>query len=71
MLPEQAIEISKVRFDHAKECLRDAKLLLAGESYRSAANRAYYAIFHAMRAVLALDGGRSLSADKILSLYVA
>ena len=56
MLPEQAIEISKVRFDHAKECLRDAKLLLAGESYRSAANRAYYAIFHAMRAVLALDG---------------
>ena len=24
--------------------------------YRSAANRAYYAIFHAMRAVLALDG---------------
>ena len=56
MLPEQAIEISKVRFDHAKECLRDAKLLLAGESYRSAANRAYYAIFHAMRTVLALDG---------------
>ena len=56
MLPEQAIEISKVRFDHAKECLRDAKLLLAGEGYRSAANRAYYAIFHAMRAVLALDG---------------
>ena len=33
MLPEQAIEISKVRFDHAKECLRDANLLLAGESY--------------------------------------
>ena len=54
MLPEQAIEISKVRMDHAKECLQDAKLLLAGESYRSAANRAYYAIFHAMRAVLAL-----------------
>ena len=56
MLPEQKIEISKARLDHAKECLQDAKLLLAGESYRSAANRAYYAIFHAMRAVLALDG---------------
>ena len=56
MLPEQKIEISKARFDHAKECLQDAKLLLAGESHRSAANRAYYAIFHAMRAVLALDG---------------
>lgn len=56
MLPEQKIEISKARFDHAKECLQDAKLLLTGESYRSAATRAYYAIFHAMRAVLALDG---------------
>ena len=56
MLPEQNIEISKARFDHAKECLQDAKLLLTGESYRSAANRVYYAIFHAMRAVLALDG---------------
>lgn len=56
MHPEQTVEISRVRFDHAKECLTDAKLLLAGESYRSAANRAYYTVFHAMRAVLALDG---------------
>lgn len=56
MLPEQNVEISRVRLDHAEECLRDAKLLLAGESYRSAANRAYYAVFHAMRSVLALDG---------------
>lgn len=56
MRPEQAIDISRVRLEHAKECLQDAKLLLAGESYRSAANRAYYAVFHAMRAVLALDG---------------
>ena len=39
MLPEQAIEISKVRFDHAKECLRDAKLLLAGESYNALVER--------------------------------
>lgn len=56
MLPEQKIEISKARFDHAKECLQDVKLLLTGGSYRSAANRAYYTVFHAMRAVLALDG---------------
>lgn len=44
MLPEQKIEISKARFDHAKECLQDVKLLLTGGSYRSAANRAYYGI---------------------------
>ena len=56
MLPEQHIEISKARLDHAKECLSDAKLLISEDSYRSAANRAYYAVFHAMRSVLALDG---------------
>ena len=55
MLPEQLVEISGVRFEHAKECLLDAKILISRESYRSAANRSYYAIFHAMRSVLALD----------------
>lgn len=48
--------ISKVRFEKAEECLADAKLLLERESYKSAANRSYYAVFHAMRAVLAYDG---------------
>ena len=56
MLPEQKIEISKARLDHAKECLQDAKLLLADKSYHHAVNSAYNTIFHAMRAVLALDG---------------
>ena len=67
MLPEQAIEISKVRMDHAKACLQDAKL--SGESYRSAANRAYYAIFHAMRAVLALDGVDMKHHSEIISEF--
>ena len=47
--------LSAARFDHAKECLAAAKSLLATENYKSAANRCYYAIFHAMRAVLAFD----------------
>ena len=33
MLPEQKIEISKAHFDHARECLLDAKMLLTGERY--------------------------------------
>lgn len=48
--------LSEARFDHAKECLDAAKSLLASSNYKSAANRSYYAIFHAMRAVLAFDG---------------
>ena len=47
--------LSSVRLDHAEECLNDAKQLLQLESYKSAANRSYYAVFHAMRAVLAFD----------------
>ena len=41
---------------HAEECLQAAQLLLDAENYKSAANRSYYAIFHAMRSVLAFDG---------------
>lgn len=48
--------LSEARFDHAKECLDAAKSLLASSNYKSAANRSYYAIFHAMRAVFAFDG---------------
>jgi hypothetical protein len=36
--------------------LKDARLMLQQESYRSAADRAYYAMFHAVRAVLFKDG---------------
>ena len=48
--------LSDARFDHAKECLDAAKSLLSSSNYKSSANRSYYAIFHAIRAVLAFDG---------------
>ena len=48
--------LSRVRFEKAEECLSAARDLIATENYRGAANRSYYAIFHAMRAVLAYDG---------------
>ena len=48
--------LSNVRFEHAKECLSTAHNVLELGDYKSAANRSYYAIFHAMRAVLAFDG---------------
>ena len=40
----------------AKEDLRVAYLLLEANSYRGANNRAYYAIFHAVSEVLAMEG---------------
>lgn len=43
------------RIEQSKRDLADAKLLYNNNSYLSANNRAYYSIFHAIRAVLALE----------------
>jgi len=49
------IELSKYRYKRACEVLNDARLLLKENSFKSSINRSYYAIFHALRAVVALD----------------
>ncbi len=53
---EEKRSLSKVRLEHARDCLQDAENLLSSERYKGSANRSYYAVFHAIRAVLALDG---------------
>ena len=45
----------KYRLDNAKEKLESAKLLLDAGKYRDSIGRSYYAIFTAVRAVLAKD----------------
>ena len=46
---------SKYRLDKAKETLETAKMIFKeGKDFSSANNRAYYAIFYAIRAVLAI-----------------
>jgi uncharacterized protein (UPF0332 family) len=44
------------RLESAKEDLKAAKALCDVQSYKAANNRAYYAIFHAINAVHALNG---------------
>ena len=46
---------AKYRLDRAKEDLADAELCYKNRRYLTAYNRAYYSIFHAIRAVLALE----------------
>jgi len=48
--------LSNARYLRAQECLEAARLLLDAGDFKSAANRSYYAVFHAMRSVLAFDG---------------
>ena len=50
------VDLSRYRFQKAEEMLASAKRDMEARDYASGTNRAYYAIFHAMRAVLALDG---------------
>lgn len=56
MRKKEYTDLALYRLEKARLCLRDAELLLENESCLSAANRAYYAIFHSARALLALDG---------------
>jgi len=52
---DKIITLAFYRLERAKEDLLDAELLYANKRYKSANNRAYYSMFHTMRAVLALE----------------
>ena len=56
MLDEEKIALSRIRLENAKERLSFIPQIINISDYKTAANRAYYAVFSAMRAVLALDG---------------
>lgn len=48
-------DLSKYRLAKAKEDLQTAKDNFVEKSYRASVNRSYYSIFHALRAITALD----------------
>lgn len=56
MYSKECIDLSLYRLSKAEQYLKDAKRTLELEMYDTSANRSYYAIFHAARAVLALEG---------------
>ena len=61
--------LSAHRFNRSKEELQTAELLLRNTDYRSSINRSYYAIFHAIRAVNALDGFDSSKHSGVISHF--
>lgn len=63
------IELSKRRLEIAHERLTTAKAMLELGDYKASANRLYYAIFSAMRAVLALDGFDSKNHSGIIARF--
>lgn len=69
MLNEDLLNLSKTRLAHAFDCLNEAEILLSADEYRGTANRAYYAAFHAMRAVLILDNFDSKKHSGIIAKF--
>ena len=63
------IDLSLYRLVRAQEDLQTAKDLYNADNYRVANNRAYYAIFHALRAVMALEQFDSKKHSGIISEF--
>jgi uncharacterized protein (UPF0332 family) len=53
MNPEQLEDLLRYRLEQAYETLREAEILLDGAALRGTVNRAYYAMFYALLALLA------------------
>lgn len=63
------IDLSKYRFQSSQEDFDAAMYLLNNGNYRASVNRSYYAIFHALRAVTALDGFDSSKHSGIIAYF--
>ena len=55
-MPDNKKELMMYRMAGAKEKLDSSKLLLDNGNYKDSIGRSYYAMFSAVRAILALDG---------------
>ncbi|WP_026523032.1 HEPN domain-containing protein [Butyrivibrio sp. VCB2001] len=62
-------ELAKYRFETSLEDLIDAKLMLNNGRYKNALNRGYYSIFHAIKAICALDGFDSSRHSGVISHF--
>ncbi|MCB6414943.1 HEPN domain-containing protein [Faecalimonas umbilicata] len=62
-------DLSKYRFENAKEDLASAKVLLDDGKLKASVNRSYYAIFHTLRSVTALDQFDSSKHSGIIAYF--
>lgn len=55
MSPKISKELSKHRLEQARENIEEAETLYNIRKFKGANNRAYYSIFHSIKAILALE----------------
>lgn len=68
-MESSVVDLSKYRYQRSRENLRDAWILLDAQSYKSSVNRSYYAIFHCLRAVTALESFDSSKHSGIIAFF--
>ncbi|MCP4397759.1 MAG: HEPN domain-containing protein [bacterium] len=69
MIDEQTQQLSAYRIEKATTLLAQAELLLKNQQYDGSVNRSYYAIFNAVRAILALVRLDSQSHRGVISFF--
>ena len=69
MIEERLRDLIKLRMRQAEETLREARILLGEQANRGAVNRAYYAMFYAVLALLATKGLGSSKHSGVIALF--
>ena len=62
-------EVSKYRFECAKEDLEASQIAFEHKKFKNSINRSYYAIFHSIRAMNALEGFDSKKHSGVISFF--
>lgn len=69
MIDQAAVDLSAHRLEKAKASLKQAELLLQHAGYDGSVNRSYYAIFNAIRSLLALVNLDSRRHSGVMSFF--
>lgn len=68
-MEERVKELSKYRLESSFEALDDARIMYENGRYKNALNRAYYCVFHAIRAVNTLKGFDSSKHSGVIAYF--
>ena len=69
-MDKSRVDYSRYRIKKAREDLQASMFMLTSGNMNASANRSYYAIFHALRAVLILDNFESKKHSGIISRFI-
>lgn len=68
-MEKRQLDLSRYRMEKAKEDLDSSKLNLENKKFSPSINRSYYAMFHAVRALLALEKFDSKKHSGVISYF--